>query len=109
MLTPIARQFGIVGAHEVVVAPSRLAAGRRVEAAEDVEQGRLARAGRSEQHDKFAFVDIEIDVPERMDLNFAHGVGLGQIAGVKDHAAGYCWLWGLARRHDVLLLSLRFN
>jgi hypothetical protein len=30
-----------------------------------------------EQHDKFAFIDIEIDVPERVDLTFAHGVGLG--------------------------------
>jgi hypothetical protein len=44
-----------------------------------------------------------------MDLNFAHGIGLGQIACVKDHAAGYCWMCGLAQRHDVLLLLLRFS
>ena len=94
VLAPVPGQFGVVGTDEVVVAPSRFAAGRRVETAQDIEQGRLARAGRSEQHDKLALIDIEIDVLQRMDLNFAHGVGLGQIAGVKDHAAGYYWLWG---------------
>ena len=109
MLAPVSGQFGVVGADEVVVAPSRLAAGRRVEAAQDVEQGRLARTGRPEQHDKLALIDIEIDVPQRMDLHFAHGIGLGQIARVKHHAAGYCWLRGLVKRHDVLLLLLRFS
>ena len=109
MLAPVSGQFGVVGADEVVVAPSRFAAAWRVEAAEDVEQGRLARAGRPEQHDKLAFIDIEIDVLQRVDLDFAQGIGLRQIACVKDHAAGYCWLCGLAQRHDVLLLLLCFS
>ena len=109
MLAPVARQFGVVGADKVVVAPACLAAGRRVEPAEDVEQRRLARAGRPEQHDEFAFVDVEIDVPERVDLDFAHGIGLGQIAGLKDGATGFSLLPGLVRRHDVLLLPMRFS
>jgi hypothetical protein len=60
-------------------------------------------------NDKLALKDVEIDVLERMDLNFAHGIGLGQIACVKHHAAGYCWLRRLVKRHDVLLLLLRFS
>ena len=109
MLAPVARQFGVVGADKVMVAPARLAGGRRVEPAEDVEQRRLAGTGRPEQHDEFAFVDVEIDVPERVDLDFAHHVGLGQVAGLKDHATGFALLPGLVQRHDVLLLPMRFN
>jgi hypothetical protein len=109
MLAPISRQFGIVSTDEVVIAPSGFTAGRRVEAAQDVEQGRLARAGRPEQHDELAFIDIEIDIPQRMDLNFAHGVGLGQIAGVKDHAAGYCWLWDWLSATLSCYCFLRFS
>ena len=109
MLAPVARQFGVVGADKVMVAPACLATGRRIEPAEDVEQRRLARTGRPEQHDEFAFIDVEIDVPERVDLDFAHDIGLGQIAGLKHRATGFSLLPGLVRRHDALLLPMRFN
>ena len=43
MLAPVARQSGVIGADQVMVAPARAATGRRVEPAKDVEQRRLAR------------------------------------------------------------------
>ena len=62
-----------------------------------------------EQHDEFALVDVEIDVPEGVDLDFAHPIGLGQIAGLKHHATRFALLPGLVQRHDVLLLPARPN
>ena len=74
MLAPIAGQLGLAGVDEIVVAPHRLARSRRIEAAEDVEQRRLAGAGRSQQHDEFAFVDVEVEVAQRMHGDLAHDV-----------------------------------
>jgi hypothetical protein len=44
-----------------------------------------------------------------MDLDFSHDIRLGQVAGLKNHATRFALLPGLVRRHDVLLLSRRFN
>ena len=74
MLAPIARQFRIVGTDEVMLAPPRLTGGGRVEPAEDIEQRRLAGARRSEQHDEFALIDVEVDVAQCMHLDFAHHI-----------------------------------
>jgi hypothetical protein len=43
-----------------------------------------------------------------MNLNFTHGIGFGQTARVKDHAAWFRWLRGLVQRHNILPLLGRF-
>ena len=48
-----------------------LAAGRPVEAADDVHQGRLARPGRSHDGDEFAAIDGNADPLQRMNLGIA--------------------------------------
>ena len=42
MLAAVARQLGLVGSDQVVIAPARLAARRRIETSENVEQRRFA-------------------------------------------------------------------
>ena len=102
VLAPVARQLRIAGADEFMVAPPRPASGRRVQSAEDVEQSRFSRAGGPEQNHKLALVDIEIDVPQCVNLDLAHDVGLGQAARLEHHAAGIFLLLGSAQRHDIL-------
>src|SRR4029079_1625924 len=51
---------------------------RRVEAAKNVEQRRLAAAGGSEQDDELAGRQRQIDAAERMHLDVAAAVDLGQ-------------------------------
>ena len=88
MLAPIARQRGIVGIDEIMVAPFRLARGRRIKSAKDVEQRRLARAGRPQQHDEFPLIDVEVNIAQRMHLDLAHNIDLRQAAGVENRRAG---------------------
>ena len=88
VLAAIAGQLALVGADQVVVAEDDLAGGRRVEPAEDVEQRRLAAAGRAEQHDKFAFANVEIDRAQRMHLDFARPINLRQPARDKHRVIG---------------------
>jgi hypothetical protein len=46
LLAPISRELGVVRTDQIMLAPSHHAQSGRVEAAEDVEQGRFARARR---------------------------------------------------------------
>jgi hypothetical protein len=56
-----------------------VAAGRPVEAAEDVHQRALARARRAHDGDEFAGLDRERDAVQRMHGLIAHRIGLDQI------------------------------
>ena len=51
---------------------------RGVDAAENVEQGRLAAARRPEQHDDLALEDRQVDAAQRLDLGFAGAIDLGE-------------------------------
>ena len=64
------------------------AAGRRVEAGEDVEQGRLAAARRPHQRQKFARFDVEIDAFEHPNLLGAPPIGFGEAANFDQIT---CW------------------
>src|SRR5438309_3178215 len=63
------RDFGAV--EEVTTAS------RHVEAADAVRERRLTRAARPHDGDELPFFDDEIDASQRMDLDLAHTVGLG--------------------------------
>ena len=88
VLAAEAGERGVVGGGEVVIAVADLAAGRHVEAAEDVQQGRLAAARGTEKDDEFARVEIEIDAAQRVDLHLAHAVDLGDAVHVEDRVRG---------------------
>gem|GEM_PF-6876721 len=84
------RQVALAGCGEVVVEVEDLAGGRRVEAAEDVEQRRLAAARGAEQHHQFARVQLEVDAAQRRHLDLAHPVDLGQAARLEHQFAFHC-------------------
>ena len=74
-------------AHDVVPVGRDLAGGRVDDAADDVDQRRLAGAVRPEQREDLAAADLEVDAFERLE---ARGIGLDQIDDGDDrlHAAG---------------------
>ena len=61
-------------------------AGRAIEHAHDVEQGRLAAARRPHDRDEFAVGNVEVDAVERGRLDGVGAVGLGQ-AGHGQHGS----------------------
>ena len=79
----VAREPGDIPAVEQVVA-----AGRPVEAAEDVHERRLAGPGRSGDRDELAGLDGEAHAPERTHLDVAHGVDLGDVLDRDDRFRG---------------------
>ena len=48
---------------------------------QDVEKRRFAAAGRSEEDDELAPLQVEVEAPQRLNLDFAHLVGLDEAAG----------------------------
>ncbi len=66
--------------HYRKVAKANLARGRCVETAEDIEQGRLAASGRSQQHHELCPVKVDIDAAKGRNLNGAHPINLCEVA-----------------------------
>ena len=50
-----------------------------VEQADHMEQSRFTRAGRADERNKFALLDVERDVAQGVDGRLAHLVGLGDV------------------------------
>ena len=73
-----------VGARQIGVAVQHLAARRHVEAAEDVEQRRLAGARRPQQHDELSFVERQADLAQRVHVDLAHAIDLGELANIEE-------------------------
>ena len=67
---------GLVERADVDPVEEELAAGGYVEAADDVHQRRLARAGGAHDRDEVAPLDDERDAAEGVHLDVAHHVGL---------------------------------
>ena len=83
---PVAHLGQLVPAELGDVAPVEkiLAAGRVVEAAEDVHQRRFAGPRWPGRRDELARLDVERHAAKRVDLHFADVVGLGEIADGDD-------------------------
>ena len=62
------------------VAPAR----RRVEAAQEVHEGRLAGAGRPHHRDELPGRDVEADAAQGVDLVLAQPVGLDEVADLDE-------------------------
>src|SRR5207244_1066471 len=62
-----------------------LPVGGLIEAADDVHQRALARAGRSHDRDEFVGLNLQVDAAQCMYPLHADAVNLSQVAGVDDH------------------------
>src|SRR5690606_25846274 len=88
MLATIARELGFARLAQLAAGEAHRAARGHVEPPEDVEQRGLAAAGGAEQHDELAALDVEIHVAQRVHLDFAGHVGLGEAARLEDRSPG---------------------
>ena len=79
LLVPDPRQLVVVHLAHLLVVQQVAALRRRVEAADEVHERRLARPGRAHDRDVFAALDGDGHAPEGMDLLRAHLVGLPKI------------------------------
>ena len=70
---------------DIVTARSDLAAGRRDDSADDIDQRRLPGAVRAEQRKDFALADVEVDRLQRFKPG---GIGFGEIADRDDRLGG---------------------
>ena len=121
LLVADAGQLIVVELGDVVTVEPVAAAGGRIEATDEVHQGRLAGAGGAHDGDVFVMADAQVDAAEGVDLLIAHLVGLPKILG-DDNLAGmgavggagvgvegivefslWCGLWG----HPVLRVVLQ--
>jgi hypothetical protein len=83
VLAPVAREAALVERRQLIVAEPGLPAARRIEAAKDVEERRLAAAGRAEQDDELVWSQREIDAAQRVHLDVAAAVDLGQVTAAQ--------------------------
>ena len=90
MLPPVHRQRPLVGGGQVLAAVGDRAGGRHVEAAEDVQQRRLAAAGRPEQDEELRFEQLEADAAQRVHVDLTHVVDLGDVARGEDGRLHVC-------------------
>ena len=81
---PDAREGRLVLRRDVHRLEQVLPAGRPVEAAEDVHERRLARARRAHDGDELSLLHREADPAQRVHLDVAQVVDLGEVADVDD-------------------------
>ena len=74
VLTAIGRQLSVACSRQLTLAPSGGTRGWGVEPAQDVEQRRLARAGRFQRDKKFPLAYFKADIPEGKDPRVTTGV-----------------------------------
>ncbi|MCY1242463.1 hypothetical protein D9M72_554230 [compost metagenome] len=65
---------------ERLIAKADLTTGGPVETAKDIEQGGLAASGRSEQHNQFCLIKVDINAAKGRYLNGAHPIDLCEAA-----------------------------
>jgi len=70
LITPIG-QFGFVQSGDVAILDDAFAAGRTVDAGDDVQEGRFARARRTHEREKLSRRDGQAHAVQRGDIDFA--------------------------------------
>ena len=78
MTVPIGGERRIVGLREIDVSVEHLTACRHVEAADDVQQRRLAGARGPQQDDELTFRELQRYAAKRKDIDIADVIGLRQ-------------------------------
>src|ERR1700722_13186059 len=80
MASPPARQCALPQPVEALAGDGDLAGGRGVEAADQVEEGGLARAARSHQRDEVAFGNVETQMLQNLHALLAAYIPLVDVA-----------------------------
>ena len=88
------RQLVVREMRDVAAVQQIASAGRAIEAAQDVHERRLSRAGRSDHGDELAAADVERDAAEGVHRRALHGVGLRDVVRGDQRRVG--------RAHSVL-------
>src|SRR6185437_9158355 len=78
-LAPIPQPLAALHSHQLVPADAHRSGGRPVEPREDVEKGRLAAAGGSDDRDQFALFHEQIKALQRLYLDLAGLVNAHQV------------------------------
>src|SRR5215470_4305530 len=78
MLPAIGGERAVIEPGQFEVLEEDAAAGRLIEAADDVQERRFSAARWAEQHDHLAGPNIEIETVQRMNFDLAGNVGLGE-------------------------------
>lgn len=82
------RDLGIAERGGILPLDQEPARGRPVEQADDVEQGALARAGRADQREELAVIELEVDVVQHLGLvRLTDVVGLADLLEPEDFAS----------------------
>ena len=97
----IGRETAVIEPGQLQISEEQVPAGGVIEPSHDVQQRRLAAAGRAEQDHHFSSPNLEIEALQREHLNLARRVGLGQVFrgedGVGHGCRGNCRLIGVSR------------
>ncbi len=78
----VAPVFGQPAIVELAALLGRAAAGN-VQSAEDIEQGRLATPRRTQEHQYFARVDIQVDLAQCLHGYLVHTIALADVTGAQ--------------------------
>jgi len=94
---------GVGEAGEILAGHLHTARSRRCEASNDMEQGRLPRAGRPHDREKIAGLHFQVDSAERRHVDLAHAVRLAEVLGLDDEAVTHTPAprWGRAVRRSI--------
>src|SRR5271167_2611448 len=77
--TAVTGQFARSGFGDIAILIPDVPGGGRVEASDQIQECRFARSAGTDQNQQFAAVDLQIDVLEHLDRNFAHAVRLADV------------------------------
>ena len=80
---PVGGQLGLARPAQVLLAEQHRARSGGIESAQDVEQGRLAAARGAQQDDELAAPDLQVDLAQGLDGEFAAAIGLAQSVDAK--------------------------
>ena len=83
LISPIG-ELRFVEARDVDALDETFAVGWAIDSGDDVEERALAGAGWAHERKKFAGVDVEGDVIQRGDIDFALSINLGEISNGDD-------------------------
>ena len=84
VVAPVFSERRLIGGRQIAIAIGHRAARRHVEAADDVEERGFTAAARPEHDDELARPNGQRHAAERMHVDFAHPVDLGDIPQGKD-------------------------
>ena len=108
LLVPDHRQLVVIELADIGAVEEVAACRRHVQATDDVHESGLARAAGAHDGDELAFADMHVDTAQRLDVDLAHPIGLGDPLE-RDHPPIRTPPPGLPLEPPVLVGTLRLG